>query len=153
MADDKKAKGAPKGAANPNAQTGAKAATKPKGAKPAAKAADGAKFVPKPRPKGYKPRMKSLYEETVRKAMTEKFGYTNGMQIPRLEKIVLNMGVGEAVNDRKKVDNAAKDLALIAGQKPVAPASRLQHTRCATAWHSAAKSPCAATGCTSSSTV
>ncbi len=124
MADDKKAKGASKGAANPNAQTGAKAATKPKGAKPAAKAADGAKFVPKPRPKDYKPRMKALYEQTVREAMTKKFGYKNGMQIPRLEKIVLNMGVGEAVNDRKKVDNAAKDLALIAGQKPVVTRAR-----------------------------
>ena len=68
--------------------------------------------MPKPRPKDYKPRMKALYETDVRKAMTEKFGYTNVMQVPRIEKIVLNMGVGEAVNDRKKVDNAARDLAL-----------------------------------------
>ena len=127
MADDKKSKGAPKGAA-PSDKGGAKGAApggkeKVKGAKPAAKAG-GAKFVPKPRPKDYKPRMKALYEETVRKAMTEKFGYKNGMQIPRLEKIVLNMGVGEAVNDRKKVENAAKDMALIAGQKPVITRAR-----------------------------
>ncbi len=124
MADDKKQKGAPKGAA-PGAKGAAPGGKeKVKGAKPAAKAGDGSKFVPKPRPKDYKPRMKALYEETVRKAMTEKFGYTNGMQIPRLEKIVLNMGVGEAVNDRKKVDNAAKDLGLIAGQKPVVTRAR-----------------------------
>ncbi|MEQ1716174.1 MAG: 50S ribosomal protein L5 [Hyphomicrobium sp.] len=68
--------------------------------------------------------MKALYEATVRAAMTEKFGYSNVMQVPRLEKIVLNMGVGEAVNDRKKVDNAAGDLALIAGQKPIQTRSR-----------------------------
>jgi large subunit ribosomal protein L5 len=68
--------------------------------------------------------MKALYETAVRKAMTEKFGYTNVMQVPRVEKIVLNMGIGEAVNDRKKVDNAANDLALIAGQKPVVTRAR-----------------------------
>jgi large subunit ribosomal protein L5 len=119
MADDKKAKGAPKGAA----ATAKSAAAKVKGAKSASKA-EGAKSAPQPRPKDYKPRMKSLYETVVREAMTKKFGYTNGMQIPRLEKIVLNMGVGEAVNDRKKVENAAGDLALIAGQKPVVTRAR-----------------------------
>ncbi len=77
-----------------------------------------------PRPKDYKPRMKSLYETKVRNAMKEKFGYANPMQIPRLEKIVLNMGIGEAVADRKKVENAAGDLALIAGQKPVTTKAR-----------------------------
>jgi len=55
----------------------------------------------------------------VRDALVAKFGYQNVMQIPKLEKIVLNMGVGEATADRKKVDNAAADLALIAGQKPI----------------------------------
>lgn len=73
---------------------------------------------------GYKPRMKVLYEKTVRSAMKEHFKYANTMQIPRLEKIVLNMGIGEAVNDRKKVENAAGDLALIAGQKPVMTTAR-----------------------------
>ena len=63
--------------------------------------------------------MKTHYEKVVREAMAKKFGYKNPMQIPRIEKIVLNMGVGEAVNDRKKVDSASHDLALIAGQKPV----------------------------------
>jgi large subunit ribosomal protein L5 len=71
------------------------------------------------RPEGYQPRMKTHYEAVVRAALKEKFGYTNVMQIPRIDKVVLNMGVGEAVNDRKVVDNAAGDLALIAGQKPI----------------------------------
>jgi large subunit ribosomal protein L5 len=84
-----------------------------------AKGAAGAPREVKPRPKDYKPRMKSHYESVVRTAMTEKFAYKNHMQVPRLEKIVINMGVGEATADRKKVDNAASDLALIAGQKPV----------------------------------
>ena len=73
----------------------------------------------KPHPKDYKPRMKTHYEKVVREEMTKQFGYKNAMQIPRIEKVVLNMGVGEAVNDRKKVDAAAKDLAMIAGQRPV----------------------------------
>jgi len=60
----------------------------------------------------------------VRAALREKFGYANPMQIPKLEKIVLNMGVGEAVADRKKVDSAAGDLALIAGQRPVITRAR-----------------------------
>ncbi len=67
----------------------------------------------------YKPRMQGIYEERIVKAMTEKFGYKNPMQVPRLEKIVLNMGVGEATQDKKKVDQAAGEMELIAGQKPV----------------------------------
>ncbi|MDP1639864.1 MAG: 50S ribosomal protein L5 [Hyphomicrobium sp.] len=69
--------------------------------------------------------MKSHYEKVVRDALLKKFEYKNTMQVPRLEKIVLNMGIGEAVNDRKKVDSAAGDLALIAGQRPVQTRSRL----------------------------
>ena len=69
--------------------------------------------------------MKSHYEKVVRDALLKKFEYKNNMQVPRLEKIVLNMGVGEAVNDRKKVDSAAGDLALIAGQRPVQTRSRM----------------------------
>jgi large subunit ribosomal protein L5 len=68
--------------------------------------------------------MKSHYEKVVREAMAKDFGYKNRMQIPKVEKIVLNMGVGEAVNDRKKVDAAAKDLAMIAGQRPVVTRAR-----------------------------
>lgn len=67
----------------------------------------------------YTPRMRKLYDETIIKAMTEKFGYKNVMEIPRLDKIVLNMGVGEATQDKKKVDQAASEMELIAGQKPV----------------------------------
>ena len=67
----------------------------------------------------YIPRLKRDYDERIIAAMTEKFGYTNVMAVPHLEKIVLNMGVGEAVQDKKKVDIAAAELELIAGQKPV----------------------------------
>jgi len=77
-----------------------------------------------PRPKDYRPRMKALYHETVREALVKKFEYKNPMQVPKIEKIVLNMGVGEAVADRKKVDSASADLALIAGQRPIQTKSR-----------------------------
>ena len=67
----------------------------------------------------YTPRLKKLYDESIAKAMTEKFGYKNAMEVPRIEKIVLNMGVGEATQDKKKVEQAAGEMELIAGQKPV----------------------------------
>ncbi len=67
----------------------------------------------------YTPRLKTLYVETIRPALKEEFGFKNDMQIPRLDKIVLNMGVGEAVKDTKKVKQAAEELTLIAGQKAV----------------------------------
>ena len=73
----------------------------------------------------YKPRLKAHYLETVRPALVEEFKYENPMQVPGLEKIVLNMGIGEATADRKKVDSAARDLALIAGQRPVLTKARL----------------------------
>ncbi|MFT0861079.1 50S ribosomal protein L5 [Ancylobacter sp. G4_0304] len=72
----------------------------------------------------YTPRMKSHYETVVRKAMIEQFGYANPMEVPTIEKIVINMGVGEATADTKKVQTAAGDLALIAGQKPVVTRAR-----------------------------
>ena len=106
MADNKKSAksaGAPQGKP-------AKAAKAPKG--------EVVLLDKKPRPADYRPRLKSHYEKVVRDALKEKFGYANPMQIPKIEKIVLNMGVGEATADRKKVDNAASDLALISGQKP-----------------------------------
>jgi large subunit ribosomal protein L5 len=116
MAEKEKPQGAPKGGADkakaPPAAKGGK------GAKAKAAAAGGPREV-KPRPKDYKPRMKTHYEKVVREALQKKFAYKNAMQIPKIEKIVLNMGVGEATSDRKKVDNAAGDLALIAGQKPL----------------------------------
>ena len=64
-------------------------------------------------------RLQELYETTVRPALMQEFGYKNPMQVPRLEKIVVNMGVGEAVQDSKKVDAAASDLTAITGQHPV----------------------------------
>jgi large subunit ribosomal protein L5 len=70
------------------------------------------------------PRMKKHYEDVVREAMTKQFGYKNALEVPQIEKIVLNMGVGEAVNDTKKVTSAANDLGLIAGQKPVVTRAR-----------------------------
>jgi large subunit ribosomal protein L5 len=109
----------------PRPQGGAPQGDKPAKAKGGdKKAAAAAPRVASPRPKDYKPRLKVHYEKVVRDALKQKFGYANIMQIPRLEKIVINMGVGEAVNDRKKVDTAASDLALIAGQKPVVTRAR-----------------------------
>ncbi len=67
----------------------------------------------------YTPRLKQDYEERIAKAMTEKFGYKNQLEIPRLDKIVINMGVGEATQDKKKVETAAAEMEKIAGQKPV----------------------------------
>ena len=72
----------------------------------------------------YEPRLKAEYRERIRAAMREKFGYSNEMQIPKLDKIVLNMGIGEAVADSKKAAAAMKDLALIAGQKPAPTRAR-----------------------------
>ena len=72
----------------------------------------------------YVPRLKAQYQSEIASTLREKFGYSNALQVPRLEKVVLNMGIGEAVNDRKKVENAANDLALIAGQRPVITRAR-----------------------------
>ncbi len=69
-------------------------------------------------------RFQDRYETVIKPALIKQFGYTNAMQAPRLTKIVVNMGVGEAVNDGKKIDAAAKQLAQIAGQKPLLIASK-----------------------------
>ena len=73
---------------------------------------------------GYVPRLKAAYNETIKPALIAEFGYKNAMEAPRLDKIVVNMGVGEAVADSKKVTTALADLALIAGQKPGLTRSR-----------------------------
>ncbi len=73
----------------------------------------------------YEPRMKTIYRERIRATMKEQFGYSNEMQVPKLDKIVLNMGIGEAVADSKKANAAMKDLAAIAGQKPLPTKARL----------------------------
>src|ERR1700735_4204542 len=104
-----------------------------KGGKPDAAGAKDAKGKPrkeagaeiasagtvKAAPKDYVARLKKLYRDEIVPKLTQECGYKNPLEVPRLDKIVLNMGVGEAVNDTKKVTSAAADLALIAGQKPV----------------------------------
>lgn len=72
----------------------------------------------------YEPRLKTEYRQRIRAAMKEQYGYTNEMQIPKLDKIVLNMGIGEAVTDSKKVQAAIADLTKISGQKPVPTKAR-----------------------------
>ena len=70
------------------------------------------------------PRLRTHFDEVVRKKLTDEFSYQNVMQVPMIEKVVINMGIGEGVNDRKKVETAASDLALIAGQKAVITKAR-----------------------------
>jgi large subunit ribosomal protein L5 len=70
------------------------------------------------------PRLRTHFDTVVRKALTEQFGYKNPMQVPKIDKIVLNMGIGEAVADRKKVEQASEALSLIVGQKAVITRSR-----------------------------
>jgi len=70
------------------------------------------------------PRMKEIYDNQVRKQLIEKFGYKNQMEVPKIEKIVVNMGVGEAAQDSKKVQAAVTELAAITGQKPVTTRAR-----------------------------
>ncbi|MDO8876974.1 MAG: 50S ribosomal protein L5 [Pseudolabrys sp.] len=95
---------------------------KPKVAKPAP---GDAPKVKTPRvASDYVARLTTHYEKVIRAEMTKQFGYKNAMQVPKITKVVLNMGIGEGVADRKKVDQAAGDLALIAGQKPVITKSR-----------------------------
>jgi large subunit ribosomal protein L5 len=81
--------------------------------------------APEEQGEAYTPRLKTEYQTRIRGALKEKFGYTNEMQIPKLDKIVLNMGIGEAVADSKKAAAAMKDLAMIAGQKPAPTRARL----------------------------
>lgn len=74
--------------------------------------------------KDYTPRLKKKYDEDIRGKLKEEFGYTNDMQIPKLDKVVINMGVGEAVADSKKIKTALAEMEKIAGQKPVATKAR-----------------------------
>jgi large subunit ribosomal protein L5 len=126
MADTEKKGGAKAGAKSDKPQNEAKAkAPKADKAQAAAKgdgkAGGGRAVASEPKTPA---RLRKHYDAEIRKALTEKFGYKNPMQVPALEKIVLNMGVGEGVNDRKKVDVAAENLGLIAGQRPVITRSR-----------------------------
>ena len=96
----------------------------PVAAKKVKKVAAEAVAAANPPPKDYVPRLRKQYDEVIKKLLTEKFGYTNPMQIPKLEKIVLNMGIGEATQDSKLVQVAAADLEKIAGQKVVITKSK-----------------------------
>jgi large subunit ribosomal protein L5 len=102
------------------AAAAAKAEKKAAKAEAAEKAAAGetAEKAPKA-PAGYTPRLKRDFDERIVPAMTERFGYKNRMEVPRLDKIVINMGVGEATQDKKRVETAAAEMQAIAGQKPV----------------------------------
>jgi large subunit ribosomal protein L5 len=98
---------------------------KPKQPKVAKDAGDAAPKVKKPRERSdYVARLKTHFEQVIRAELSKQFGYTNRLQVPVITKVVLNMGIGEGVADRKKVDNAAADLTLIAGQKAVITMSR-----------------------------
>ena len=102
-----------------------KPAQAPKGAKDGGAPKRDAPKVKKPRERSdYVARLKTHFEQDVREQLTKQFSYTNRMQVPKITKVVLNMGIGEGVADRKKVDNAANDLSLIAGQKAVITKSR-----------------------------
>jgi large subunit ribosomal protein L5 len=114
MAETKNEKGAPKAAKKDAKPTkGAEARSE---ARARAAAAAAQPFIV---PADYMPRLKKHYNEVVRDQLIQQFGYKNPLEVPVIDKIVLNMGVGEAVNDTKKVSAAAADLALISGQKPV----------------------------------
>jgi large subunit ribosomal protein L5 len=73
---------------------------------------------------GYTPRLQAVYEKEVRAALQKQFNYKNPMQVPKLDKIVINMGVGENVNDSKTIQAALSDMTLISGQKPIATKSK-----------------------------
>ena len=113
---------------NPPADAVEQAEAAPEAAKvetaPQAAKSDAAPAADKPAkaPKGeqsYVPRLKRDYNDRIVAAMTEKFGYKNRLEVPKLDKIVINMGVGEATQDKKKVEAAAAEMQAIAGQKPV----------------------------------
>jgi large subunit ribosomal protein L5 len=118
MAEDKKAKPA---AAAPKAAP--KAAAEKKAPRSKAEKV-GMENANAGIPENYVPRLRKLYDEEIRPAMIKQFGYTNVMQVPRITKIVLNMGVGEATQDSKLVNVAASELEKIAGQKPILTISR-----------------------------
>jgi large subunit ribosomal protein L5 len=121
MADDKKKSAKPTQAPKSAAQAKTPKTPKAPKSKPAADAAGSpaaARTEGRPHAPATKPRLAGHYHEKVRPALMQKFGYTSMMETPRLEKIVLNMGVGDAISDAKLLDAAANELGQIAGQKP-----------------------------------
>jgi large subunit ribosomal protein L5 len=123
--DSKKAKGGKAG--GKDAKAGPAAEKKPKQAKQPKQARDsGAEAAVDERPSGPKEpaRLQTIYRDQVMKDLVQQFGYKSVMQVPRIEKIVLNMGVGEAIADKKIMDNAVSDMQKIAGQKPLVTNAR-----------------------------
>lgn len=117
----------------PKPEKAAKAEKQPKGDKPEGKAAAGKKEGKKAagpaageqaHDPNYVPRFKKRYYDTVRPSLVKEFGYKNVMQVPRIEKIVLNIGAGEGASDQKKIQSAQNDLTAIAGQKAVITRSK-----------------------------
>ena len=127
MADDKRSdKKAPKGdkpAAKPAADKQAKAA-KPDKAEKSAKGQQSTEMAHAADQPHQPARLKQIYRNEIVPALTQQFGYKTRMQVPRISKVVLNMGVGEATADRKILDNAVGDMTKISGQKPVITKAR-----------------------------
>jgi large subunit ribosomal protein L5 len=130
-----KAKKAPKAAAGGDEAKAAKAKGEKKAKKgdgvPEGAAASGqsestrAKAIKLAEGEKYVPRARKRYDDVIRKALMDQFKYANHMQVPKLDKIVINMGVGETTADTKKIQSAVRDLTLIAGQKPVITKARV----------------------------
>jgi large subunit ribosomal protein L5 len=119
MADDKKKdKGAKPAKSKPAEAKAAKPAKAAKAAKSDDAGAKAARSTERPHAPTQKPRLAKFYDEKVRAQLMEKFGYTSPMQAPRFQKIVVNMGVGDALTDAKLLDAAANELGQIAGQRP-----------------------------------
>jgi large subunit ribosomal protein L5 len=123
-AESKKPEKADRAPKPERAEKAPKAAKGQKGEKGEAAAAGGAPAKARVPEERVTPRLKTFFDEVVRQKLAEEFGYKNRMQVPVLEKVVINMGIGEGVNDRKKVEQAAADLGLIAGQKAVITRAR-----------------------------
>ena len=118
-AKDAKAKKPAKPQGDAGAQAGAKKAKPAKSEGKAEGAAAKPAAAPAVRDANYVPRFKKRYEEVIRPQLQKEFGYTNALQAPRIEKVVLNIGAGEAASDQKKIQSAVNDLTAIAGQKAV----------------------------------
>jgi len=123
-AESKKPEKADRAPKPERAEKAPKAAKTQKAGKGEAAAGSGAPAKARVPEERVTPRLKTFFDEVVRQKLAEEFGYKNRMQVPVLEKVVINMGIGEGVNDRKKVEQAAADLGLIAGQKAVITKAR-----------------------------
>jgi large subunit ribosomal protein L5 len=123
-AESKKPEKADRAPKPERAEKAPKAAKTQKAGKGEAAAGSGAPAKARVPEERVTPRLKTFFDEVVRQKLAEEFGYKNRMQVPVLEKVVINMGIGEGVNDRKKVEQAAADLGLIAGQKAVVTKAR-----------------------------